>query len=260
MFIKEGCVSDPDNREQLAGLLRFQSSGAEGGELVSLMDYTGRMKEGQQLIYYLNGPAREVIEASPYLEAFRARDIEVLYLLDPVDDFVMAALQEFQGKKLVSADQADLELPPADENKESEVEAADGLQDALSPGEIGRLAAWMKEILGDMVGEVRESRRLVSSPAVIVNPDQVMTTSMQRVFQAANREFGGIGPKVMEINPKNRVIIKLARLHEAGKDDDFLRTCVEQVADNAFLAAGLPGSRNKTVDRIYMIMERALEG
>lgn len=252
MFIKEGCVNDPESREQLARLLRFQSSKTGPGETVSLPDCVARMKENQGAVYYLNGPSREMIEAGPYLEAFRQRDFEVLFLLDPVDDFVMTSLMEFQGKKLVSADQADLELPPLEDGGPGVRE------EALSPEEIASLTAWMKEVLGDTVSEVRESRRLVDSPAMVVNPDQMLTTSMQRILQAADRGFGGIGPKVLEINPAHSVIIRLARTREAGADGDLLRSCVDQIADNAFLAAGLPGNRRGMIDRIYRIMERAL--
>lgn len=249
MFIKEGCVNDPDSRDQLARLLRFQSSRAGAGDLVSLSDYVGRMKENQEAVYYLNGPSREMIESGPYLEAFRERDMEVLYLLDPVDDFVMTALREFQGKKLVSADQSNLDLPPVETSGPGE----------LSPEEISSLAAWMREVLGDSVSEVRESRRLVDSPAIVVNPDQMFTTAMQRILKAAERDFGGIGPKVLEINPRSSVIVRLARLRNSGADGEFLKSCVEQIADNAFMAAGLPGSRGNMIDRIYRIMERALE-
>lgn len=256
MFIKEGCVSDPDNRSQLAKLLRFRSSRSGEGEALSLSEYVSRIKDGQNAIYYINGPSREAIEAGPYLEAFRERDIEVFYLLEPVDDFVMTSLNEFEGKKLVSADQANLELPPAAGREEES--GQDSGAEFLAADEISGLAAWMKEILGDQVSEVRESRRLVDSPAVVVNPDHIMTTSMQRVLQAANKEYGGIGPKVLEINPKNRVIVRLARLRVEGEDQDLLKYCVEQIADNAFLAAGLPGNRIKMVDRIYGIMEKAL--
>ncbi|MFZ5641956.1 MAG: molecular chaperone HtpG [Bacillota bacterium] len=258
MFIKEGCVSDIDNREQLARLLRYETSNAGAGELVSLTDYIGRMKENQNEIYYINGPSREIIESGPYLEAFRLRDIEVLFLTEPVDDFVMTSLVEYKGKRLVSADHANIDLSPLDnkDEKEEAVSAGEG----LSSEEIGLLTSWMKEVLGDSVSEVRESRRLVDSPAVIVNPDHVLTTSMQRILQASNKDFGGIGPKVLEINPKNSVIIKLAKLRAAGGDEDFLKNCTEQIADNAFLAAGLPGNRQKMLDRIYRIMDRALEG
>lgn len=255
-FIKEGCVSDADNREQLAKLLRFQSSKTIPGEIISLADYSGRMQEGQKVVYYLHGSTREIIETGPYMEAFREKEIEVLYLLDSVDDFVMTALNEFEGKKLVSADQAELDLPIADGKKDEEGKPSVD-KGQLDPGEVNRLTTWMKEVLGDMVSDVRESRRLVDSPAIIVNPDQGMTTSMQCILQAANKDFGTIGPKVLEINTNNSVITRLAKL--VGKEDEvFLRFCVEQIADNAFLAAGLPGNRQKTVDRIYKIIDKAL--
>ena len=258
VFIKEGCVSDPDNRDQLAKLLRFQSSGSQENNMVSLSEYIARMKDGQESVYYINGPSRQAIEAGPYMEAFRERDIEVLYLMEPVDDFVMTALVEFQGKKLISADQSDLDLPPINQ-KEDGAESPDNDGQSLSPEEVKAFTGWMKEVLGDMVSEVQVSRRLVDSPAVAVNPDRMMTTSMQRVLQATNRDFAGIGSKVLEINAKNKVIIRLARLRDAGADQEFLRSCALQIADNAFLAAGLPGDRLKMIDRIYNIMGKALE-
>jgi len=257
LFIKEGCVSNAENRGQLAKLLRFQSSKSADGETVSLAEYAGRMKEGQKSIYYINGPSRESIEAGPYLEAFKARDIEVLFLLDAVDDFVMTSLKEFQEKKLVSADQSDLDLPPSGEQEDGD-KAADG-RDMLTEEEIRAFTKWMKDILSDTISDIKPSRRLVDSPAIVVNPDQMMTTSMQRVMQAADRDFGGFGPKVLEINTRHKVIVQLARLStDAGADQDLLRSCAEQIADNAFIAAGLPGDRNKTVDRIYGIMDKAL--
>ena len=258
VFIKEGCVSDPDNREQLAKLLRFKSSGSQDDNMVSLSEYIAGMKEGQESVYYINGPDRQVIEAGPYMEAFRERDIEVLYLMDPVDDFVMTSLVEFQGKKLISADQSDLDLPPLNK-KEEGAESPDIEGDFLSPEEVTTFIGWMKEVLGDLVSEVLESRRLVDSPAVAVNPDRMMTTSMQRVLMATNRDFAGVRSKVLEINPKNRVIVRLARLRNSGADEEFLRSCALQIADNAFLAAGLPGDRLKMIDRIYNIMGKALE-
>lgn len=258
LFIKEGCVSDGEHRGQLADLLRFQSSKGGEGELVSLADYTGRMKENQQTIYYLNGPSREMVEAGPYLETFRQREIEVLYLLDPVDDFVMTALIEYRGKKLVSADQSDLGLPEPEQGEDGQ-DKTDDAGEMLSAAEISGFTAWMKEILGDMVSEVKESRRLVDSPALVVNADQVITTSMQRVLQATSKVYDGMGQKVLEINPRNRVIVRLARLREQGADAELLRYCAEQIADNAFIAAGLPGNRLKTIDRIYRIMDKALE-
>ena len=110
-FLKEGVVSDFMHREELGKLIRFETSKGEAGKLVSLAEYVERMQEGQKEIYYINGPSREAIEAGPYIEAFRKRDLEIIYTLDPIDDFVFSHLGVFDDKRLVSADRGDLELP-----------------------------------------------------------------------------------------------------------------------------------------------------
>ncbi|MDA8417914.1 MAG: molecular chaperone HtpG, partial [Desulfobacteraceae bacterium] len=176
-YLKEGATTDFTHREALARLLRFESSALEPGSLVALADYAGRMKEGQTEIYYINGQSRPAIESGPYLDAFKKRGIEVIYTLEPIDDFVFSHLSEFEGKKLVSADRADLKLP---EDKEAaSEEAANRLEAPVASS----LAKWMKEVLGERVKEVGESKRLVDSPAIIVNPDGFMTASMERVMR-----------------------------------------------------------------------------
>ncbi|MEN8143265.1 MAG: molecular chaperone HtpG, partial [Thermodesulfobacteriota bacterium] len=128
IFIKEGVTNDFTHREALGKLLRFKSSATEAGKMVSLAEYVARMAEGQEEIYYINGPSREAIEAGPYIEAFRKRDLEIIYTLEPIDDFVMSHLGEFEGKKLVSADRGDLELPDtAKDNAEPEDDKKEGL-------------------------------------------------------------------------------------------------------------------------------------
>ncbi|NTW04748.1 MAG: molecular chaperone HtpG [Peptococcaceae bacterium] len=250
-FIKEGCVNDPESRESLAKLLRFNSSKKDNEELISLEEYVAEMKEGQTDIYYINCPSRELIESGPYLEIFREKDIEVLYLHEPVDDFVISALYEYRQKKFVSADQADLDLFISEGSGEG--------SEVLNQDEIFSLAALMKEIIGDSISEVRESKRLLGSPAMLVNSDQTYTTAMQRVLKAAESGFSNAGSKILEINPRHQVIIKLAKFKESGSDLDFLRSCIEQIADNAFLSAGLTDRGGLMIERIYKIMNRALD-
>ncbi|MDH4099720.1 MAG: molecular chaperone HtpG [Nitrospirota bacterium] len=255
MFIKEGCHTDFENRETLAKLLRFSSSKTEADGVTGLEEYAGRMKEGQTAIYYMSGPSRDAVESSPYLEAFRSRDIEVLYLHDPVDDFVLTNMQEFDGKKLISADLADLELPGEPAKAEEKEEKR------LSTEEVTSLTDWMKEVLGDRVSKVEESKRLVDSPAVLVSSLGMMTTTMERYIKASGKEMGFTPPKVLEINSSHPLIRKLAELHrtsKVGADEAMLRDCVEQIADNAFIAAGLLADPKKLVDRMYKIMEQAL--
>lgn len=246
-FIKEGIAGDFTYRDELAKLLRFESSKTEPGQLISLADYTQRMQEGQKEIYYMNGPTREIIEAGPYLEAFRERDLEVIYTHEPVDDFVLSHLMDYEEKKLVSADQAELELPVVDEKLDAAL---------LDSAAVTALTGWLKEILGDKVSAVKESKRLVHSPAVILNQDSMVTSSMQRVMQAVHKDMGAIGKKTLEINPRHELIKRLAALRE--KDEAFARLAAEQVYDNAIIAAGLMTDPRDMVNRMYHILERAL--
>ena len=247
MFLKEGAASDFNYRLELARLLRYESTKSGPGELISLSDYAARMKEGQEAIYFLNGSSREMIEAGPYLEAFRFHDLEVIYTYEPVDDFVLSGLAEFEGKKLVSADQADLELPALENGAAGET---------LDSVTVNALTAWLKETLGDRVSEVRESKRLVDSPAIVLNLDGMMTSSMQRVMQSMNREMGTIPGKALEINPRHDLIKRLAALRE--KEPGFAGLVAEQILDNALMTAGLVVEPRVMVERINRILERAL--
>lgn len=249
IFLKEGAASDFNHYKDIAPLLRFESSKSEPGKYVSLDEYVERVKENQKNIYYINGPSREAIEAGPYLEAFRMRDIEVLYTHEPVDDFVLSKLAEYRDKKLVSADQADLDLPEPEDDKTPEGEKLEGM-------ELRNLMAWMKQTLGDRISEVRESKRLVESPAVLINLDKNFTSSMQRIIQVMNKDSASIGRKALEINPAHKLIKNLAALRQ--KDEEFAKMAVEQIYDNALIAAGLVVDPRGIVDRMYQILERAL--
>ncbi len=253
IFLKEGVTTDFEYQKEIARLLRFESSAGEPGELISLDDYISRMKEGQEEIYYINGPSRAAIEHGPYVEMFRKRGVEIIYTLEPIDDFVLSHLREYEGKKLVSADRADLRLPGTTEGEE-EKKAGDG--ERLPEEQVKELCSWMKEVLGDRVKEVRPSGRLVESPAMIVNVDGFMTSTMERIMQASSQDAGPAmaGKKDMEINPASPLIRKLADLH--GTDRDFAAMLVEQIYDNAMIQAGLLVDSQEMVGRSYRIMER----
>lgn len=247
MFLKEGATTDFTYRDELAKLLRFESSRSEAGHLVALADYADRMKEGQKDIYFINGPSREAIEAGPYLEVFRHCDYEVLYTYEPIDDFVLSNLREYEGKKLVSADSANLELPGLAEGPDEE---------RLDSEKTAALTAWLKEVLGDKVSEVKSSARLVESPAIILNLDGMLTSSMQRVMQAAHKDFGALGRKALEINTRHKLVKRLSSLRE--EDPGFARIVAEQIFDNALIAAGLVVNPRAMVERIYQILEKSL--
>ena len=259
IYLKEGATSDYAYRDEIAKLLRFESSKSEAGKLISLADYVERVAEGQKEIYYINGPSRTAAESGPYVEAFQKRDIEIIYTLEPIDDFVMNHLGEFDGKKLVSADRADLDLSAIKSTGDAE-EKQD--ESSLEPEVVKSLTGWIKEVLGGKVKEVIVSKRLVGSPAIIVNPDGYMTSTMERVMQAARLEKGEplqeLGNKNLEINTEHPLIRQLSLLR--GTDEEFAKNAIEQVFDNALIQAGLMVDPRKMVERSYKILERATKG
>jgi TNF receptor-associated protein 1 len=245
-FIKEGAANDLIHRKEIVKLLRFESSNTQPEELVSLADYVGRMKEDQTAIYYVNGPTREGIEAGPYLEVFRDKGYEVIYTYTAIDDYIFGSLGEYEGKKLISADQNDLDI--------SKDEPKDRDELALSEEEVKVLTDWLKEVLGSKVTEVRESKRLVDSPAVVLSP--YGTNSMQRMMQLMNKDINNVGPSVLEINTSHQMI---KRLDEARKNEDpFAKIAAEQIFENAQIAAGLIIDPRGMVKRLNEILERAL--
>ena len=249
IFLKEGATSDYMHRDAIAKLLRFESSKSEPGKQIPLAEYVERMGEEQKEIYYINGPSRQAIESGPYLEAFKKNDIEVIYTMEPIDDFVFSHMGEFDSKKMVSADRADIELPK-DEKEDTKTE------DKLDSAVADTLIKWMKDSLGDKVKEVIASNRLVDSPAIIVNPDSMFTSSMERIMSATNQDHQA-SVKNLEINISHELIKGLADMRT--KDADFAKAVAEQIYDNALIQAGLMVEPRNMVDRSYEILTRALK-
>ena len=246
VYLKEGAALDMTYKNELMKLLRYESSLTKAGELTGFADYVSRMKEGQKDIYYLVGPNREAIEAGPYLEGFRARNLEVLFCYENVDEYVMTNVHEFDGKRLLAADHADVkldELPkPPDEG-------------ALTEEQTKALVAWLKDTLGARVADVKTSDRLVDSPALALNADKFMSPHMRRLMKAM--KTGGAEdtpPRVeLQINPRHPVMKHLAGAREARPE--VAKLAAAQVLDNALIAAGLLDDPQKMVARIYKLLE-----
>ena len=251
MFFKEGAATDFEHKDDLAKLLRFDST-HDKESMTSLEDYVERMGEDQQAIYYISGSSRDIIEAGPYIEALQERGMEVLYCYEGIDDFVMTTLRTFSDKPLISADQADLKLP--DEEKKEEEEE----KDTLDEKDGGDLASWMKNQLGDEVEEVRISKRLVNSPALLVNADDMFTTGMRRVMQAANRDAGPMGKMILEINPGHTILKRINDLRLADVQSTLAQQATRLLLDNAMIAAGLLVDPKSLVERSTQILEAAL--
>jgi len=255
IYLKEGVTSDYEFQKELGRLVRFESSKSEAGKPIALADYVLRMRPDQEQIYYINGPSRAAIEAGPYTEMFRKNDIEILYTMEPIDDFVLSHLNEFDGKKLVSADRADLSIP---KGGDQDPETADGgKQSPLDTEAREGLIAWLKTALEGKVADVVESKRLVDAPAMIVNPGGYMTSTMERVLSASRMEKGLIheeNKKNLEINPGSPLIVRLSQLIKT--DEAFAREVSEQIFDNAMIQAGLLVDTLGMVERNYRILNR----
>ncbi len=244
-FLKEGVATDHDNRNAVAKLLRFQSSLTEGDEMISLPDYVARMKEGQSSIYYQVAPSRGAIESGPYVEAFKARGFEVLYLYEPIDEYVVSSLHEFDGKKLqaVNSDQVDI----GDDATEGE---------SLSEADATALCDWLKDKLSAEVESVRVGKRLVGSPALALTPMGEMTPQMRQMLRAMSKDEVGAVKVILEINPRHEIVRNLAAQREANPEAAQL--VASQVLDNALLSAGLLDDPQRMVARTQQIMQALL--
>lgn len=247
IYIKEGVAADFKNRAQLANLLRYESSATEKDELTTLKDYVDRMKQDQKEIYYLYAPNRETIDSGPHLEAFKAHGIEVLYLYEPVDEFVMTSLGKYADKDLISADNSDIELD----------EVAGKKKKALSKKDSEALCEWIKETLGESVNDVSVSKRLVDSPAIALNADKVMTPSMRRMMKAMKQDVNMQNSVNLEINTKHELIKNLSSLKD--NDADTAKLVAEQILDNALISAGYLEDPRDMVGRVYQLLEKVSE-
>ncbi len=243
-FIKEGLVSSYEHRETLAGLLRFESSMTEPGQLTSLDDYLSRAKEGQKEIYYLVGSSRDALESGPYMEAFKARGLEVIYFTEQVDEFVVDHFGNYKDQRLVSAAQSEIEL------EETTLEG-----EALTAEVLTGLCDWWKGIAGEAVKSVASGRRLVDSPVVALLPEDAANAQMRAMMKAMGQEIPA-SQAVLEVNPRHALIKRLESLRH---DQPELSALVaQQLADQALLAAGLIENPQALVKRMNDLLQRVI--
>ncbi|HEX7863286.1 MAG TPA: molecular chaperone HtpG [Verrucomicrobiae bacterium] len=246
-FIKEGVIVDFTHREALSKLLRYESSTLPKGQHTSLADYVKRMPSDQKEIYFHLAPNREAAESSPYFEVFAARKYEVLFFYDNWDEFAMDHLHAFEGKNIKAAERADLGIEAQEQN--------DG---GLSNESAENLARWMKDVLKDAVNSVRASKRLVDSPAVVVDQETTMTRSMRQIMKQMRKE-GGPEPEHkldLELNPRHPVIVQLDQIRE--RDSDLATKVAEQIFDNARVAAGVLEDPRAMLKRMNDLLQKVL--
>ena len=250
-FIKEGVASDFAGREDLLPLLRFHSSHTDQDQdLISLAEYIERMPEDQAAIYYLLGEDLGSIRRSPHLDYFKANDVQVLYMVDPIDSFLTMSLTEYEEKPLKNIDDASLDLPQSQEAKESE-------EAPIPADDFNRLVARVVTVLGDRITEVRESKVLSDSPCRLVSPDSVPGRDMHRVYRLLNQEFE-IPQKIIEINPGHSLIRNLSSMVTNSPEEPVVDVTIEQLYENQLLLEGIHPNPAAMVSRIQALMEAAV--
>ena len=247
IFIKEGVTSDFTHRESLLNLLRYESSYTKEGELTSLSDYRSRSLDGQKDTYFLFGSNRSAVEKSPYLEAFTSRKIEVIFIYEAIDEFVMNHARSFEESTLVSADAADINLD--DIHKLSEEDAEPINKEAEES-----MCAYFKDVLPG-IKEVSSSSRLTNSPAMIVNGDKMMTAQMKKMLKAMQKENIPTSEDSLhlEINPKHPLIKNLANIKTS--QPDIAKLIALQILETSKVSAGLIEDPSALVQQNYKIME-----
>ena len=265
VFIKEGIATDPSSHESLLDLLRFHSL-KYGGEndWLSLRHYVDDMDAAQSDIYYVLGEDLRSVARSPHLDYFRANDVDVLYLADPIDGFMISMLHEYEGKAFRNIDDAGLELPDA---KDPEAK-----QEPVDQEEFDQLIARFKSVLGDRVVDVRESRQLVDSPCRLVSPEGDLDRDLQRLRRLMGEEFEA-PKKILELNPRHVIIAGVSQMlaedHAEERDDGspedapvmdvaIVDASIEQLYDNALLLEGLHPNPTDMVERIQLLMASAV--
>jgi molecular chaperone HtpG len=227
--IKEGFHMNWENLDELKRLLRFESSRGAAGEYRGLQDYAVDMKDGQKDIYYLTAESRGAAEGSPHLEVFRKKGVEVLYLVDPIDEWVVSSLTEFDGKKLVNASKGDLDLGDLSKEEKKHTEEAKG-----------QYEKFMKDLGEKMTGTIKEVRvttRLAESPCCLVADEHELGANMERILKMSNQKVPD-SKRTLEINPDHPIIQRLNALYEADPANPKLADWYGVLVDQALLAEG----------------------
>jgi len=252
--IKLGLYEDSSNRTKLAKLLRFQTS-KSGDNWTSLEKYISRMAKGQKNIYYISAESKEAAEKSPYLERFRKKDIEVLYYVDPIDEYAMPQLTEFKGFQFMGANKENLKF----DDDEAEEKKLKKLQETHK-----KLTDWLKETLGSKIEKAVVSNRLLETPAIIVSSQYGWSTNMERIMKAQtmgnqDRSQAMVSQKTFEINPAHPIIRELKSRVESDDKDSEATDIAHTLFDVALIGTGLtPSDATEFGTRLQVLMRLGL--
>lgn len=248
--------SDFANHDKYMDLIRFNSSFCnDKDELTSLADYAARMKEGQKEIYFITGTNREAIKLDPHMEIFKNKGLEVLFLTDPIDEFVVQSIRKYKEYDFKSAD-------AVDSKKISEIKNIEEKKTELE--ELGKddekhffsLLSKMKSILSDRVEDVVKSDRLVDSASCIVSKGEGLSAAMQKILRMTNKEMGQ-QKKIFEVNPNHKLVRNLIRVFKADSNDDFIVNVTEQLFESALLQEGSLDDPHTLIQRLNKSLEQS---
>merc|ERR1711959_467176 len=230
--LKLGIHEDSTNRAKLADLLRFQTS-KSGDEAISLKEYCDRMKEGQNDIYYITGESVQQVSSSPFIEGLRKKGFEVIYMVDPIDEYAVQQLKEYDGKKLKSVTKEGLDLDTEEEKKKTEEQKA----------EFEPLCKLIKEVLGDKTEKVVVGTRIAESPCVLVTSEYGWSANMERIMKAqalrdSSMSSYMVSKKTMEINPNHSIMTELKSKASADKSDKTVKDLIWLLFDTSLLTSG----------------------
>jgi len=244
--LKEGISYDFENREKISDLLLFHSSKKSKEDFIDLKEYLDNADEKQKEIFYVTGLDIESIEKNPALEAFRKKDIEVLYLNDPLDEIVIDHLREYKGKIFKMAESADIKI---DKEKDEEKD-----ENYLKDNE--NLILYLKTIYGERIADVKISKRLVDSPCILSHPTDGPSVQMEKIMKMVNKDYK-FSKKIFEINPENKLIKNMVRIHKTTPDSPELKAISLQLLDNMMLREGIIDNIDTIIPRIQDIMLQA---
>ncbi len=243
---KEGIATDPAAKEDLLPFFRYHSSNSED-ELTTLDAYVERMPESQSDIYYVLGDDRRTVANSPHLDPFKARSLEVLYWIDPLDVLIAPMMADYKDKKFRNIDDAGLELPELEQDEAAEEKPE------VAEADFNRLIGRFVTTLGDKVVEVRQSKVLKNSPVRLVSPEDAPNREMQRIYRMLGQEYE-VPKKILEVNRQHPLIANLARQVTEHPDSELVKLSIEQLYDSALVQEGLHPNPTAMLPRIEQLM------
>lgn len=260
-ILRSGIGSDFENRERIAKLMRFYSSSTisattisppsaeerEKQRTVSLDKYIERAKTGQDQIYYLAGPDLDSMSRHPHLEAFRKRELEVIFIDDPVDEYALTQLHTYEERQLISIDSSDVKFP---ESTNPAIEP----EKKPAPQHFTRLLELFRGALDSKVADVKESERLTDSVCCLVNSHGTMSSQLQKVLSASMKGYE-MSKRVFELNPHSELVGRLCQLSENSSNDEFIRDCGRQLYADSLLLDGLIPDAEEVTRRSLRFME-----